>query len=73
MCKITPIGARSNFKKIILISCGVTELLRKVSLEGEGGRISPGSVGLKQFRNVKFLIKNPPQTFILNVLSSSKS
>ena len=31
MCKMTPEGVRLNLKNFTLISCGVTELLRKVS------------------------------------------
>ena len=30
MCKMTPIGVRLNLKNFMLVSCGVTELLRKV-------------------------------------------
>ena len=45
MCKVTPIGVKLNLTNFTLISCGVMELLRKVSQE-EG--IPPGEVGLKQ-------------------------
>ena len=43
MYKVTPIGVKLNLKNFTLISCGVMELLRKVS-QGEG--IPPGEVGL---------------------------
>ena len=31
MCKMTPIDVRLNLKTFMLINCGVTKLLRKVS------------------------------------------
>ena len=34
MCKMTPISVRLNLKNSILMSCGVLELLRKVSQGG---------------------------------------
>ena len=51
MCKMTPISVRLNLQNLILISCSVLELLRKVS---QGGGISPpGTIGLvDQFENV---------------------
>ena len=53
MCKMTPIGVRLNLKNFILISCGVTELLRKAS---PGERIPPsplpGEIGLIKLSDV---------------------
>ena len=41
ICKMTPIGVRLNLKIFILISCAVTELLRKVSRGGRGAEPAP--------------------------------
>ena len=38
ICKMTPIGVRLNLKNFFLISCGVTQLSRKVSRGGGGER-----------------------------------
>ena len=40
MWQMTPIGVRLNLKNLILISCGVTELLRKVSGGGGSDRVN---------------------------------
>ena len=49
MCKMTPICVRLNLKNFILIFCGVTELLRKVS-NGEAESASLlGETGLKSY------------------------
>ena len=46
-CNMTPRGVKLNFKNFILISCGVTELLKKVFQWGaESAPTPPGEVGL---------------------------
>ena len=52
MCKMTPKGIRLHLNNFISISCGVTELLRKVSRWGEVESAHPGEVGLKFLQNV---------------------
>ena len=52
MCKTTPTGVRLNLKNFILISCGVTELLRKVCRGGGFRPPPPGEIGL---RNTSYL------------------
>ena len=55
MCKMTPTGVRLNLKNSVLISCVVTELLRKVFHGGRGIRNPPLPSGKVEFKeNIDF-------------------
>ena len=64
MCKMTPKGVRLNMKNFIVLSCGVTELLRKVS-QGRNPPPPPGEVRLRSFENIVTKLSN-----VSNIISA---